>query len=383
MCDGSVNEFRLLANDHWQIITLLRTFDRYVFREVLLAWVAVTGVLLAILLSNQLARILGLAAANGFPQEVVWMLIGLSSLTNLTVLVPIGMLLAVMLALGRLYHESEMAAIRACGIGPERLYLPVALLAAMVAALVAWLGFAAVPAANAEAQAIRRDALREAQFGRLEAGKFRTFSRGTAVFYAERVDAQGVLYNVFLERRVGDRIEVATAARAEHRVEEGGAVHVLLLHDGVRYEGVPGRADFRRVRFAEHGLPVRLPDATAGREQRDGRPTAALFGSSDLRDVSELQWRFSLPAMVLVLSLLAVPLSALQPRQGRYARVALALLFYFVYSNLLSASRVWIEKGQLDPRIGLWWVHLAVAVLALWLLHRQSPLPQLFGRERA
>ena len=146
---------------------------------------------------------------------------------------------------------------------------------------------------------------------------------------------------------------------------------------------MPGRADFRRVRFAEHGIPVRVPGPGEGRERRDGLPTAMLLGSSDLRDVSELQWRFSLPTMVLVLSLLAVPLSALRPRQGRYARVALALLVYFVYSNLLSASRVWIEKGQLDPRIGVWWVHLAVAVLGLWLLHRQSPLPHIFGRGRA
>lgn len=353
------------------------------FREVAHAWVAVTGVLLAILLSNQLARILGQAAENGFPRDIVWTLIGLSTLTNLTVLVPIGMLLAIMLALGRLYHESEMAAVRACGVGPERLYVPVFLLAALVAAFVAWLGFNAVPAANAKAQAVRREALRDAQFGRLEAGKFRTFGRGSAVFYAERVDGAGVLYQVFLQRRELDRVEVATAARAVHRIEEGGMLHVLVLFDGVRYEGVPGRADFRRVKFAEHGIPVRIPDAGQGADRRDGRPTATLLGSTDLSDISELQWRFSLPVMVLVLSLLGVPLSALRPRQGRYARMAFGLLFYFVYSNLLSASRIWIEKGQLDPRIGVWWVHLAVLIAALWLLDRQSPLAVMSGWRRA
>jgi lipopolysaccharide export system permease protein len=75
-----------------------------------------------------------------------------------------------------------------------------------------------------------------------------------------------------------------------------------------------------------------------------------------------------------VLALIAVPLSVLRPREGRYARVAIAILLYFVYSNLLSAAQVWIEKGRLPPAVGTWWVHAAFAALGLWLLHRQSPM---------
>lgn len=359
---------------------MFQTFDRYVLREVALAWVAVTGVLLVILVSNQLARILGLAAANGFPQQVVFALIGLTTVQNLTVLVPVGMLLAIILSLGRLYHESEMDAVRACGTGPERLYLPVMTLALAAAAGVAWLSFDVTPAARTTAEALRQEAFRNAQFGRLEAGKFRSFASGTAVFYAERADADGTLHNVFLERRQGEGIEVAVAARAVHRIEEEGRLHVIVLYDGERYEGVPGRPEFRRVRFAEHGIPVRIPDRGAGKISRQQRPTAELWRSSDPADISELQWRISLPVMVLVLALLAVPLAALKPREGRYARVALAIVAYFLYSNLISVARVWIEKEQVDPRLGLWWVHALVAVIGLYLLHRQSPLDAMLRR---
>lgn len=359
---------------------MFQTFDRYVLREVTLAWAAVTGVLLVILASNQLARILGLAAANGFPQQVVYALIGLTTVQNLTILVPIGMLLAVVIALGRLYHESEMTAVRACGTGPERLYLPVMTLALAVAAGVAWLAFDVTPAARTAAEALRQEAFRNAQFGRLEAGKFRSFAGGTAVFYAERADADGVLYNVFLERRQGEGIELAVAARAVHRIEDEGRLHVVVLYDGERYEGVPGRPDFRRVRFAEHGIPVRIPDRSAGKVSRQQKPTVELLRSSDPGDLSELQWRISLPVMVIVLALLAVPLAALQPREGRYARVALAIVAYFLYSNLISVARVWIEREQIDPRLGLWWVHALVVMLAVYLLHRQSPLGALFRR---
>ena len=75
-----------------------------------------------------------------------------------------------------------------------------------------------------------------------------------------------------------------------------------------------------------------------------------------------------------------MPLSTLRPREGRYARVALAILVYFVYSNLISAARVWVEKGQIDPRIGVWWVHVLFVVFALYLLHRQSPIPMMLRR---
>jgi lipopolysaccharide export system permease protein len=359
---------------------LFRTLDRYVFREVTLTWMAVTGVLLAILVSNQLARILGLAAANGFPQDVVLTLIGLTSLQNLTVVVPVGMLLATMMALGRMYHESEMAAIRACGTGPERLYVPVMALAVTVAAMVALFAFELSPGAYAKALALRHEAMRNAQFGRLEPGKFRTFSDGDAVFYAERADEAGVLYNVFIQRQVGEGIEVMTAGRAVHRVEDGGALHVIVLYDGERYEGVPGQADFRRVRFAEHGIPIRIPQFDGAEARPQGKRLVELIGSKDPREASELQWRVSLPLMVIVVALLAVPLSTLRPRQGRYARVALAILAYFLYSNLLSAARAWVEKGQLDPAIGVWWVHGVVVLLALYLLHRQSPLTLMFRR---
>jgi len=361
---------------------LFRILDRYVFREVAVTWLAVTGVLLAILVSNQLARILGLAASDGLPQKVVMTLIALTSIQNLTVLMPIGMLLAVMMALGRLYHDSEMAAVRACGSGPERLYVPVMLLAVLVAAGLAWLAFDVAPTAYGKALNLKREALREAQFGQLQPGKFRTFAGGAAVFYAERADEAGVLYNVFIERREGDKVEIAVASRAIHRIEDEGRLHVVVLFDGERYDGVPGEATFRKLRFAEHGIPIRIPDPDAGRQRSEARTTAELFASADPKDESELQWRFSLPVMVLLLAFLAVPLSALKPREGRYARIALAILVYFAYANLIATVRIWIEKGQLDPALGLWWVHLLFLAFALILLHRQSPIPLILGRHR-
>jgi len=158
-------------------------------------------------------------------------------------------------------------------------------------------------------------------------------------------------------------------------VKEGGALHMLTLYEGERYEGLPGQAQLRRVRFAEHGLPVRVADPEFGPGRIEARSTATLLGAADPASRAELQWRFSLPLMAVVLTLLAVPLAELQPRQGRYGRIGLAILLYFVYSNLLSAARTWVEKGVVDPALGLWWTHLVVLGIAGWLWWRQSPPP--------
>ena len=346
---------------------MLNRLDRYLLREVTWTFVAVTGVLLIVLLSNQFARVLGHAAANGFPADIVLTLIGLTTLQQLTVLLPIGLFLGIVLALGRLYHESEMTAMTACGVGPLRIYRPIALLAMVIAVLLAVLSYRVVPAAWIKSNELRLEATRAAQFGALEPGRFRSFAGGEAVFYAERVEKTGELYGVFVQRSAGDKIEVAMADRAVQR-GAGQPEQMFILYDGRRYEGVPGTPNWRIVEFQEHGIPVRLPEAKAGKSKIEMKATATLMGSQDPKDRAELAWRTAVPVMALVLMVLAVPLARLRPRQGRFARVGYAVLAYFLYSNMLAAVRVWIQKDSPGGQLGLWWVHLVPLLIAAWLL---------------
>lgn len=356
----------------------MRTLDRYIFREVAVTCIAVTLVLLVILLSNQLARVLSQAAANDFPREVVLSLIGLTSAGYLTVIVPIGFFLSIMLALGRLYHESEMAAIQSCGVGPVGLFRPIGLLGVGIAALLVWLSFWAIPEAAARAQQVRAEALRDAQFGALEPGRFRTFGGGSVVFYAERVDDNHILHNVnvFVDRteEPGNegKMEVWVAARAEQR-GAGQADQTFILYDGRRYEGVPGSGEFRVIRFAEGGIPIRLGELNSGASKAELKMTRDLLRSSEPSDVAELQWRISTPILAVVLMVLAVPLARLRPRQGRFGRIGVAILVYFLYSQLLAAARTWVESSAVPQFVGIWWVHAVALCLGLWLLVRESP----------
>jgi lipopolysaccharide export system permease protein len=140
--------------------------------------------------------------------------------------------------------------------------------------------------------------------------------------------------------------------------------HTITLYDGERFEGVPGSPQFRMLRFAEHIIPVQVP-APSEAVRIDSQPTSELLRSHNLQQRAELHWRLALPSMCLVLTILAIPLARLRPRQGRYARIWLAVVIYFVYSNLISAGKVWIARGTVPEIIGLWWTH---AVVVLWAL---------------
>ncbi len=251
--------------------------------------------------------------------------------------------------------------------------MPLLCFAVVIAVGLGWLSFFQVPQADQEAQLLRQSAVKEAKFGQLDAGRFRSFvsGGGDAVFYAERVDEQGLLHNVFVRRESAGRIELALADTATYSKAAPNGMHFVTLFNGRRYEGVPGRSDFRVIEFREHGIPIAPPgDSVVITQDPDTKPSRELIGSAAPSDIAQLQFRASSPIMALVLTLVAVPLSRLRPRQGRYARVGFAIVVYFVYSNLLSASKVWVEKGNIPPSIGVWWVH--IAILALGLVSRVS-----------
>ena len=360
-----------------------KILGRYILREAAVASVLVTGVLLVILLANQVAVVLERAALNQFPQGVVLELIGLGALQNLSILIPVGLLIGVVLAFGRLYHDSEMAAALACGVKPRTLYVPVALLAVVVAATLAWLTLSLSPGATARALSLRNAAVRAGQFAPITPGKFRTFGGGNAVVYAQNVKPDGTLGNVFVEHNEGPRVEVAVAERARHTVTPDGITHTITLYDGERFEGVPGSAQFRIVPFGELIVPVQVPAVSDVIRNIEAQPTSTLLGSPDPERRAELQWRIALPSMCLVLTLLAVPLSRLRPRQGRYARVWLAIVLYFVYSNLISAARAWLAHGEIPPDLGLWWTHILVIILCITLMFGPRTLANIRLRRRA
>lgn len=360
-----------INSGYWNGPHSLSLISRYIFREALGSFLVATAVLLTVFMANQFADILGDAAANRLPRDMVLGIFGLTLLNYLTLLSPIGLLLGLMLALARLNRDSEMAALSACGVGTARLLIPVGMVVIPLAALVAWLALFMTPDASREIEQIRFEADASMDLGLLEAGKFITPDSGRTVLYAQEVDGEE-LRDVFLQRDREGRVVVIVAERGERIRDDDSGQLTLVFHDGRRYEGTPGQSDFSIAEFEEHGIPIRGDTEQEFVESVDIKPTAELFESDDPVDRAELQWRLAAPLSLLILGALAVPLSRSSPREGRYARVGIAFLIYLTYANTLSIARVWVERDEVPEWLGLWWVHAALALVVLLLLVRDA-----------
>ena len=360
-----------------------RIIQRYILFEIAQTWAVVTFVLLLILLAARFARYIGEAAAGELPAEAVFQLIGLTAVQYLTILVPVALFLAIILALGRLNADNEMSAMEACGVGLRDYIQPTLLLALPVALVLAWLAFDLSPRAARHAADVQAQAEQTATFSIIEAGRFRGFDGGRGVFYAREVQ-DDELRDVFVRAQSGSDDEgtevVITAARAELVREDTGA-RMLMLHDGYRYHGEPGEAAYQEIRFERHGMRYQPPPPEAT-QRRHTLPTAELWASEWVQDKAELHWRLAMPVSVLLLALLAIPLSRAAPRQGRSWGVLFGILIYLVYSNLLGVGQAWIERERIPVELGLWWVHALLGVVIILTLARHYGLGWVLGFER-
>lgn len=356
---------------------MLRILDRYIFREVAQTWLGVTVVLLFILLTNQFARVLGDVAKGRLPKDAAFEIMGLTGIQYMTVLIPIGLFLSIMLALGRLYRDSELPAMMACRVGPGGIYRPVSWIMMPLALLVGWISMEVGPQAVSQIQRIGAEAQRQADLAAIEPGKFVQGTEG-AVVYAEQVLGPGIVENVFLQRRDEDgQVEVVTAKRGEQRDSSDPNTRYFVLKDGRRYVGVPGSAEFQVMEFGEHGIPYQLPGAEDPELAPRAKPMPQLLASTDPFDIAELHFRLAIPIATLILAVLAVPLSRSQPRAGRYGKLAVGMLVFIIYFNLLSAGKAWLETGTVPPAVGIWWAHGLMLVFTLILLASQEGV---FGR---
>ncbi len=356
-------------------------FFRHVLRDILFATAGVGLVLLAVLVIYQLAFVLGRAADGQVPGALVLQLVGLTLRSNLTIILPFAVLLGTVLGLGRLYHDSEITAALAGGIGTRTLYAAAGVVTFAAAALAAWTAFIDGPAAARGVVALRTDALRTAVTRGLAPGQFRSLGHGATLYFRE-FDADGALRDVFVQRDVpvaagGTRMHLVLADRARYALSADNRSYTIELAEGHSYEGTPGEGAWRITQFRQQTIRVPTPQVTLpGKPRVDVLGNRALLASADPRLGAELHWRLAWVLNVVVLGLLAVPLARLRPRQGRHARVPWAVLLFAVYAGLISAARTMLERGDVPAVLGLWWVHAIAVALGLALLR----LPQWLGR---
>jgi len=361
---------------------------RYLSRELLVTLSAVSAVLLVIIMSGRFIKYLAQAAQGLLDPGVLLMIMGFRLPGFLQLILPLGLFLGILLAYGRLYLDSEMTVLSATGMSQQRLLAYSLAPAALVAALVGWLSLGLAPQGVAQVERIlnQQDSLTE--FDTLVPGRFQTLRDGTRVTYtrelsADRTELGGVFISeTNLSRDSGeDRgVSVLVAETGRQEIQADGSRY-LILENGYRYDGNPGQANYRLIQYDTYGVLLPKPQVSVEVSEREAMSTRELLGSDNIRHQSELQWRLSLPLLVFIVTLLAVPLSRVNPRQGRFLKLLPAILLYMAYLALLIAARGALDKGRIPMGLGLWWVHGIFLAIGLLLLYWE-PLKLRAARRR-
>ncbi|RMU24317.1 Membrane protein [Pseudomonas avellanae] len=337
---------------------------RYLSREVLLTLSAVSAVLLVFIMSGRFIKYLAQAASGALDPGVLFLIMGFRLPGFLQVILPLGLFLGILMAYGRLYLESEMTVLAATGMSQQRLLAITMGPAALVGLLVAWLSFSLAPQGAAQFSQLinQQDAMTE--FDTLVPGRFQALRDGTRITYTKELsEDRSQLAGVFIsEKRMSNDkskdngITVLVAEKGHQEVQPNGT-RFLILENGYRYDGNPGAADYRVVKYDTYGAALPKPEISEEITDREAIPTSELFGNPAPRSVAELQWRISLPLSVFIVTLMAIPLSRVNPRQGRYLKLLPAILLYMSYLAILISVRSSLEKGKLPLSLGMWWVH--------------------------
>jgi len=346
----------------------------YLAREIFKTSAATVLVLYVIFISNALGRKLADVADGDVPQQALLAVMLSQSVNVLSMLLPIGVFCSIIFTFGRMYKDHEIVVLNACGIGYRDFYKPVAIVLLPMLLLSGYFSLVL----NAQIRGYALDAIDQGanqhEFRLIKAGQFNEAGGGDGVFYMESISEDKLeLQEVIVGQTSPDTTTMEVAKSGRQKVDEETGDLFLVLGPGQRVEGVAGQKNFRFLDYEQHGILIKKKNEPASTHIHSiEKSVAALWSSSRMSDRVELQWRIAIPIVLLTLAIVAVPLSYISPRQGRFGKVGYALLVYLVYLNLIVMTRAQLEAGVVPMVINFWWVHLLFIAFAAFLLYRRD-----------
>ena len=352
---------------------------RYLLREIGQTYLAVMAVVLLIALSNKFIRYIAKAAMGEIAPDLLWQVLLFQIPDLVAFLMPVTLFLSILLSLSRLYAENEMPVLFACGFSWQKLTQITLVLAFLVSLASASLTCYWGPQLAQEREKLLRQEGPLFLLQTVTPGRFHSINKDRFVFYINDLNSDrsqfGQLFIAEYPKAKGEKKQewtVLTAKTAEVSIDPDTGLSFVTLQEGRRYQGTPGKKDYSIVTFDRYRHLLENPAASESMLYHRTMPTQRLWKNPDPGNTAELQWRLAVPLSAPLLALLAIPLSQVSPRQGRYGRLFIAILICILYFNLLTMSKRWVAKGLLSTTIGLWWVHGLLLILALLFLAKGS-----------
>lgn len=360
-------------------------FKRSLIKELIATASSALLVLLGVVIAQRAGYLIQLAAKGILPNDAISTVLGFNLIRFLPMLLSLSLFLAVLLTLTRWYRDSEMVIWFSSGLSIKQWVRPILAFSLPFVFIIALLSLFVTPWAINKVEQYRSQLKSRDELSSISPGVFKESSHADRVFFAESFDELGkVVKNVFVQTKQDDKISLIVATRGHRLIEKNGD-NYLIMQNGRRYYGKPGSAEFSTTEFEQYAIRVDAELVQVAEPTVASLPSLELINTDKPAHTAELQWRLAMPISALILALLAIPLSAIDPRAGRSANFALALIVYILYNNMLSILQAWVSQGKIDPLVGLWPVHGLFLCLAIYMLYRRNQqlaiLPSLkFGK---
>jgi len=349
-------------------------FQRALVGEFVSNGLLVFAVLIGIVVVSQLIRLLSDAVGGKIAVDGVLALLGFSAINYLPVLLSISLFISILLTLSRCYRDSEMVVWFCAGVGLTRWIRPVLWYAVPVVLLIALLSLVLSPWALQKADEFKNKLESRDDVAAATPGTFRESKQADRVYFIENVSAgSNRVGNIFVQSEQNGKSGTMVARQGLQETLPNGD-RFLVLFNGTRYEGIPGQLDYRIVEFERYAIRIDSAPPKQALPWARTMSTPELWRNRTTWHLAELEWRLGLPISAAVLTLLAIPLSYVNPRAGRSLNLVLAIVLYMLYSNMISVTNAWVGQGKLSPGIGLWGIHAAMLTVTLLMFYRRLTL---------
>jgi len=347
-------------------------FRRSIVSELTSTASAVFTVLFSILFSVGLVRILGQAAGGRVDNEAVFELVALTALVWLPIMLTLTLFVSVLMTLTRAYRDSEMVVWFTSGRSLTAWIGPVLRFAWPIVVSIALLAMFVTPWSNSQIEEMRERFAKRDDVSRVAPGRFIESGGADRVFFVESVDIlDGQVRNVFVSMRNQGREGLIVAAKGVIEVAKNGD-RFLVLEQGRRYEGTPGKLEYRTMEFDRYAIRL---ETRAGQQMGEQRAKSLgllqLVSDPNQLNLGEIMWRIGLPVVALLVSLLAIPLAYVNPRVGRSFNLIVAVLLFAFYLNVLNTVQAYVQQGRINFNVGVWVVHALFLSLVVLLFARR------------
>jgi lipopolysaccharide export system permease protein len=358
----------------------MKLFRRSLILELSSTAAGAFSILTGIVIAQRAGYLVQLSSKGILPNDAITTILGFNLIRFLPIILSLSLFLAILLTLSRWYRDSEMVIWFSAGLSIKSWLRPVFSFAAPVIILIGFLSLFVTPWAVNKVEDYRTQLESRDDLSTINPGVFKESAHADRVFFIESFDELGnVVKNIFVQSMQHQKLGVIVASKGSRETKENGD-NFLLMKQGRRYQGTRGSAEFSTTEFEKYEIRVVANEAKREAPKAQSISSQVLLSNLNNANIAELQWRLSMPISALILAVMAISLSALDPRGGRSANFALALVIYIIYINLLSIIQAWISGGKISAVIGLWPVHLLFAVLAYYMMYQRSQQRPLFPK---